>query len=285
MKAQAPGLNQDLPVQKDDSERGRRHPPTNGSRRQTGELGLETRLLKLEKDIEEANGKTKDLWDKAQVLSAFFLGVVGLLFTFALGVQQEKNRRSQFVTEITSNRERSEMDFRGTLFQTLLEKLVGPKSTIEDRVTMLRLFQDNFHDTFNGRAFFYALESKAKNSALIKAKNSALIEDLVSIAKETSEVEESIIESNIKTPQHVIVSSDEPCTKAEAWKPDFPSFPIAKGETKRTCIKIGGTDPHNHSESHHSISITVNEFPTDSSVNADVDFAGYTVKGAEHLVF
>ena len=161
---------------------------------------LETRIAALETAAKE---KHKDRWDKAQVLATFFLGCVGLIFTYMVQNQQEENRKSQvetqeenrksqLATQIMSQREQSEMSFRGTMFQSILKELLTTGAGIEKRMTVLRLFQENFHDTFNGRALVYFLADEAK-----RKKQRVILSELIALGRQVSAAQESQVEASV----------------------------------------------------------------------------------------
>lgn len=128
-----------------------------------------------------AEQKRESIVRWAQVGATLFLGVVGLIFTYVIDVQQEKNRSNQMAVQIMSQREQSEIDFRQKMFGVLVTELLDPKVDVRERVTRLKLFQHNFHDIFNGRALFDVLEKDARS--LPKRERDDLIHDLVSLAK------------------------------------------------------------------------------------------------------
>lgn len=128
--------------------------------------------------------------------ATLFLGVVGLVFTYVVDAQQEKNRSNQMAVQFMSQREQSEIDFRQKMFGVLVTELLDPKIGVRERVTRLKLFQHNFHDIFNGRALFDVLEKDASN--LPKRERDDLIHDLVSLAKEVTVAQELLVGS---TPQ------------------------------------------------------------------------------------
>ncbi len=127
----------------------------------------------------------------AQVVATIFLGVVGLVFTYVIDVQQEENRKNQMAVQIMSQREQSEIDFRQKMFGVLVAELLDSEVDVRERVTRLKLFQHNFHDIFNGRALFDVLEAEARN--LPKKDQDEVIKELVSLAKEVTEAQELLV--------------------------------------------------------------------------------------------
>ncbi len=89
------------------------------------------------------------------------------------------------------------MDFRQRIFDALLTRVMNHHIPICDRIAVLRLFQNNFHDIFNGRAFFDLLENEVTNDTrLCDSVKTKFIDDLVSIAREATSRQEAVIESN-----------------------------------------------------------------------------------------
>ena len=143
-----------------------------------------------------AEQKRESIVRWAQVGATLFLGVVGLIFTYVLDTQQEKNRSNQMAVQIMSQREQAKIDFRQKIFGVLLPELLDPKVDVRERVTNLKLFQHNFHDIFNIRVIFDILEKEAGNLPIRERDD--LIHDLVSIAKEVTVAQELLVGS---TPQ------------------------------------------------------------------------------------
>jgi len=152
--------------------------------------------------------KPKDKWEKLDILSKTMLSLAGLAFTILFtslqtktqhleSKRQEINRRYETSAQLFNQREQSEMDFRQRIFDALLTKVMNHQIPICDRIAVLRLFQNNFHDIFNGRAFFDLLENEITNdSILCDSVKTKFIDDLVSIAKEATSRQEAVIESN-----------------------------------------------------------------------------------------
>jgi len=142
-----------------------------------------------------AEERTRDFWEKAPIFVTFFqavvIGAVGLFVNLSFQNQQEQSRRAQTATQIMSQREQSEMDFRGKMFVALVAKLLNHSAPLDERLATLSLFQDNFHDTFNGRAFFDVLAKEAR-----RKHDPAALQDLSTLAHRISQIQESVIASN-----------------------------------------------------------------------------------------
>lgn len=130
----------------------------------------------------------------AQVSTTAFIGLVGVLFTLLTTHQQEKNRKTMMAVQLMSQREQAETSFRSEMFQTMLQGLLGPETAAPtERLAILRLFQHNFHDMFNGRAFFDVLEKDSIN--VDPDDREKFIKDLTSLAREIGGLQENLIES------------------------------------------------------------------------------------------
>ena len=122
------------------------------------------------------------------------------------------------------------MEFRQRMFDTVLNKLLNPDLSIQERVTVLRLFQDNFHDVFNGRALFDVLADEARSEGKLE-----LIEKLYSIGKEIASIQESIIEANFKESDSInfkVYKHDRLCAKG----PGFPEIILNEGDSAKVDL-------------------------------------------------
>ena len=142
----------------------------------------------------------------AQVGATIFLGVVGLAFTTVQNAQQNQDRKMQdynrmalTATQLMSQREQSETQFRQEMFQSVIDKLFNQLVPVRERVTVFEVFQHNFHDIFNARAFYDLLERDARKLCPRGcAEQDSIIHDLVSLAREVSEAQELLVAT---TPQ------------------------------------------------------------------------------------
>jgi len=107
----------------------------------------------------------KDFWDKAQVAGPFFLGIVGLIFTYILGTEQEKNRQAQQEIQNRVQLAQSERDFKGKMFPLMLDKLQDTNTHVIDRLIFLSFFKENFPNVFAsyGASFIPLLLKEAEN--------------------------------------------------------------------------------------------------------------------------
>lgn len=131
----------------------------------------------------------------AQVIATASIGLAGLLFT----LQQEQNRKAQTAVELMSHREEAEIGFRKQMFDTMILGLLDNKRPVEERFTVLKIFQHNFHDLFNGRALFDVLAEDAK----VQLGNTSpryrdFIDHLVSLAKEVNRSQEQLVGGDVR---------------------------------------------------------------------------------------
>ncbi|RMD86588.1 MAG: hypothetical protein D6813_14735 [Calditrichaeota bacterium] len=206
---------------------------------------------------EEKRGK-RDIWTKLQVLSTVLLGAVGLVFTVVHQNIQEENRKWQAATQILSSREISEMEFRQRMFDTVLNKLLNPVLSIQERVTILRLFQNNFHDVFNGRAFFDILADEAR-----KEGNLELVKELYSIGKEIANIQESIIEANFRESDTVKYWVYRHAKKNDQGT-GFPEIQLDEGDSVEVYIFTQERNAHGDT---HKIKIILNKVESENAIN------------------
>lgn len=176
--------------------------------------------------------RRKDGWDILQALSGVMLGLVGLYFTFTVNREQDRSRRYQTATQLMSSREQSEMQFRATMFGTLLDRLLSSDRAPEQQLTVLRLFEHNFHDSFNGRAFFDALESRAGSAR----NRDEFLQHLSALGREVSFQQEGLVDAALGT--------------------SSPSLSLGEGAGTTVWIRADGYGDHADS---HRVDITLLE--------------------------
>lgn len=134
----------------------------------------------------------------AQVAATMFLGVVGLIFTGVQNNQQEKSRVSQAASQLMSQREQSEINFREAIFKTIIEKLLEPTVLPKTKVTLMEVFENNFHDIFNGRALFEYLKEDVELNVTDPDDKERLIHRLISLARGVRRSQEQEISGEVK---------------------------------------------------------------------------------------
>lgn len=170
---------------------------------------------------EDAYGaKSKDFWDKIQVLGPAILGAAGVLITGMLNHHESEKREKEAAVQIMNQREQSDMGFRAKIFEVLLGRLL--KNDPAEQVAVLRVFQHNFHETFNGRGFFDGLARLALADSAGIAGRQSLLRELHSIARETSAQQERIVESNVHK--------------------EFPLFRVPVGDSATVVVLLGEED-------------------------------------------
>jgi hypothetical protein len=144
-------------------------------------------------------GNSKFDWSKwFQVLATGFVGLVGIYFTNSNSQQQEQNRISQMTTQLMSNREQSETEFRRNIFQPLIDKILCDTIPLTKRLIIFQVFQNNFNDLFNSRSLFDVLDDNAQSmiaseDSLTKLTGEYVHHKLISLAKRTSQAQQQAI--------------------------------------------------------------------------------------------
>jgi len=140
----------------------------------------------------------KDWWDKLGTIGSIFqslvIGIVTLyITTLWLPAREEKSRKNEMKTEIMSAREQASLSFRGEMFNELYSSIVASKDSVSitERVEKLRIFQEYFHDVFDGKPFFKSLYEEA----LIK-QDTEIIKSLITIAKGNGHCQENHIKES-----------------------------------------------------------------------------------------
>ena len=153
-----------------------------------------------EKPVES---KTKDWWDKAQIISGFLSSVViatiGMIIQLQLkwnqdaqndaaakrqiqqarfeaenrnhqGEIEEANRQSQFIAQMQSNRERSDAEIRTKMFDTLSKEFFDPsvQQDMDKQMKLLVLCQSNFHEFFNAGPLFEMLAPQIEDKGRLR---------------------------------------------------------------------------------------------------------------------
>jgi len=144
--------------------------------------------MKEHKNADVDRGKPQREW--AQIVATSLIAVVGLVFTYVNSVEGESNRKYSMATQLMSNREESETNFRQSMFQPLINKILDDSLPLDKRITMFSIFENNFNDLFNSRALFDALSEAADRDSLNKGK---IKKRLVSLARKTNEDQELLL--------------------------------------------------------------------------------------------
>jgi hypothetical protein len=154
---------------------------------------FETRFEELEKKIpDDLHAKIAELANKqseeqdyskksfvvwSQIIATLSIALVGGLFTLSNSKQQEENRISQMneqeknnkvmmATQLISNREKSETDFRQTMFLPLIQQILNEKLPLKKRMNVFELFENNFNDLFNSRSLYDVRGIKPKKQKI-----------------------------------------------------------------------------------------------------------------------
>lgn len=159
------------------------------------------------RQTEEQDYSKKSFVVWSQIIATLSIALVGGLFTLSNSNQQEKNRNSQMdeqekngkvmmATQLMSNREKSETDFRQAMFLPLINQVLNNKLPLEKRFTVFQIFQNNFNDLFNSRALFDVLDEAAKQKMKVSidsASGSEIHDRLISLARKTNQDQELLI--------------------------------------------------------------------------------------------
>ncbi len=136
-----------------------------------------------------------------QITATLAIGLAGILFTITNSSEQEKNRKNIMATQIMSDREKSETDFRQSMFRPLIEQVLNDKLSLENRFNVFQIFQSNFSDLFNSRPMYDILWKKAKQEIDSNKNVDAdrdIIKRLISLARMTNEKQEGLIGAHPK---------------------------------------------------------------------------------------
>lgn len=107
---------------------------------------------------DEGTGKTKDLWDKLDILlkpmgglfTGIALAVVGYFTTDVLEQQQAEETNRRLYAEIMSSREKADSDLRKEMFNSIIEAFLDPqKASLDEKVLALEMLAYNFHDVID----------------------------------------------------------------------------------------------------------------------------------------
>jgi uncharacterized Rmd1/YagE family protein len=114
------------------------------------------------------NNKQRD-W--VEILPKLLTGIgaliAGVLLPYLFHVNSEKNRSNQLYADIVSKREVADSELRAKMFENLIKSFFGDnskeRSTDKEKINLLRLLAFNFHESFNLKPLFEALESELKD--------------------------------------------------------------------------------------------------------------------------
>lgn len=99
-----------------------------------------------------------------QIAATGSIGFVGIVFTIFHTMSQDKSDKMKMATDMRSNREKSETDFRQNMFLPIVSQVLNDSLPLEKRFKVLQLFQNNFNDLFNTRSLYDELWQKAYDS-------------------------------------------------------------------------------------------------------------------------
>jgi hypothetical protein len=144
---------------------------------------IELQKLKLKEKREPKNKSFLKDW--GQTIATFFLGLVGILFTYTTATNQERNGKITMATSLMSSREQSETDFRKYMFQPMIDKILDSTVPLKKRIAILELFENNFNDIFHSRSLYDVLWDTAK-----RQQNDELRNRLINLGRYIASVQE-----------------------------------------------------------------------------------------------
>lgn len=150
------------------------------------------------KQTEQRDFSKSGLAVALQILATLSITVVGGIFTITNYQNQEKSRNTSMAIQLMANRENSETDFRRNMFQPMIDRIMDDSVPIKKRLEVFNVFQNNFHDLFNSRAIYDVLDDAIQHDSTIN-NNKKLLNDLRSLARQTSQDEELLIGGNYST--------------------------------------------------------------------------------------
>jgi hypothetical protein len=119
-----------------------------------------------------ASNSRRDKWEKCEIASKVLGGlsipVVGLVISYILQQEVERNRHAELYANVVAEREKADSDIRAQMFNSLMLHYFGetPGSephTIGDfrtKITVLDLLLGNFQEFFNAEPLFEQLHSQ-----------------------------------------------------------------------------------------------------------------------------
>jgi len=120
-----------------------------------------------------------------QMISGLALAIIGASFTILTDMrsntlikEQEKTRKSQMATQLMSQRETSETEFRKGMFSSLIQQILDDTMPLKRRMNVLEVFENNFNDIFNSRSLYDVLWDEA-----VYAGDSSIKTKLIDLAR------------------------------------------------------------------------------------------------------
>ena len=84
------------------------------------------------------------------------------LFANSVSLAGERTQ-NDMATNLMSGREKSETDFRQSIFEPLIKQIFNDSASLEKRYAEFELFQNNFNDLFNSRSIYDLLWNAAED--------------------------------------------------------------------------------------------------------------------------
>jgi hypothetical protein len=127
------------------------------------------------------------------VLGPAVVALLGVVFTAAMQRRLESMQMASTMSTMMSERESAEMTFRSTIFDKLVDRMLGKTNNLETRLAAFEIFEENFHDIFNGRSLFKMFDSELRKAG---GRDTVLLERLWNLAAEVKDKELDIAVAN-----------------------------------------------------------------------------------------
>lgn len=143
------------------------------------------------------------------------------------------------------------------MFSPLLDRMLDSTSPLRQRLQVLEVFQQNFHDSFNGRAFFDAIAEEARSTG-----DGEALRELRRIARDITRKQVGLVTAAAKH-ESTRVTVTSPGKSGEfAW---FEEFTLKQGETAEITLASG------HGET-HKVKLTMRDAVSDDAARVFVEF-------------
>ena len=183
----------------------------------------------------------KDIFDILSALGPALLALMGVIFTGMVNRHLDALHTESISTSMMTERESAELQFRKDMFKELLDRLLDDRTDLETRIAVFGLFEQNFHDSFNGRGLFDLLDRRVHAEASRKGVEvTRLRGELGSIAADVRKSEEDIVVADAMGDPGM---SDRKLALMTSY-PMRRDTTIAVGNSVHLAISLLGEDKH-----------------------------------------
>jgi hypothetical protein len=170
-------------------------------------------------------GKTRDFWDKVDILmrpvggllTAVAITLLGFITSSALSQRQTIDTNTRLYTELMSRREESESALRKDMCVSILSSFVNPGETaLSSSVLNLEMLAYNFHESLNLKPLFMELRrrvltaEKAARTPAAREENAEYLARLETMGREIVHRQMIILEGVGKKFDRTIDLSEDP---------------------------------------------------------------------------